>query len=301
MKIIFMGTSEFAVPILEKIITSANKVVAVFTAIPKPQGRGLLLTKTPVHKIAEKNNIVVHTPITLKSNEVYSIIDNIEADVIIVAAYGFLIPKTILESKKYKCINVHPSLLPRFRGAAPLQHTILAGDTSTGITIMQMDEGLDTGPILLQEQFSIENTIILPDLQNICACLGAQLLLQVLSNIDNITTKQQNSESTCYAHKLTKKDSFLNWEKTAFELNCQIRALNPWPGTFFIHNQKNIKIFKSTYDNIQHSYTPGTILTNPLAIACKQGLLFPTLLQCPGKRIMNAIEFLNGYKMSLNT
>lgn len=297
MKIIFMGTADFAVPTLEALISSNHEVVAVFSAPPKPKNRGMKLLASPVQILAETHNIPVYNPTSLRNDETFKLINHIEADIIIVVAYGFIVPKNILEAKKYGCLNLHPSSLPRWRGAAPLQRTIIAGDKSTSVCIMQMDEGLDTGDILHKEDFDLEENITLMQLHNKCANLGANMILEVLDNIDNITPIQQTEEGLEYANKLSKEESRINWKDSAYSIDCKIRGMNPWPGTYFTHNGNNIKILEAHYSGKPHNQKPGTVLDNSLSIACGKGSLKLLKLQLPGKSPLTIQEFLKGYRI----
>ncbi|MDF2965988.1 MAG: fmt [Rickettsiaceae bacterium] len=295
MKVIFMGTPEFAVPSLQAIIDSNHIVQAVFTQMPKPKGRGYEVTISPIHALADKYNIPVFTPKTLRNEEIQSQVDEIDADIIVVVAYGFIIPKRILEAKKFGCLNIHPSRLPRFRGAAPLQRTIMAGDKETSVCIMQMDEGLDTGDIILEEVFALPDDITLPELHNICSELGAKLLIKVLNNIDSLPRIAQTEEGVIYAHKISKEEARINWQDSAFTIDCKIRGLNPWPGSYFIYKGEQIKVLKAKYEDTSRDYVPGTVLSGDLTIACGKGLLTLLELQRPGKKALKTQEFLMGF------
>lgn len=299
MKIIFMGTPHFAVPTLSHLIDSDNEVVAVFSAPPKPKNRGMRLTPSPVHELAEKHNIPVHTPKSLRTEETMEIIDAIEADIIIIVAYGFIIPKNILESKKYGCLNLHPSSLPRWRGAAPLQRTIIAGDESTSVCIMQMDEGLDTGDVLLRKDFDLEDRITLTHLHDKCADIGAKMMIEVLNNIDDIIPVKQTDDGLVYADKLSKEESKIDWSNSAHSIDCKIRGMNPWPGVYFTHNGNNIKVLEAEYTDAKHNSTPGSIIDSSLNIACGNGALKLLKLQLPGKSALNTEDFLKGYKIEV--
>lgn len=292
-----MGTPDFAVPTLQNLIDSNHDVVAVFSAPPRPKNRGMKLTPSPVHELAEKHNIPVYNPTSLRIDETYNLINDIEADIIIVVAYGFIIPKNILEAKKYGCLNLHPSSLPRWRGAAPLQRTIISGDKSTSVCIMQMDEGLDTGDILLQEDFDLEDRITLPQLHDKCTNLGAKMMLYVLDNIDSITPIKQNEHGLLYANKLSKEEARIDWNNSAHSIDCQIRGMNPWPGAYFTHNGNNIKILESEYSDNEHNKSPGEILDDSMNIACSEGTLKPLRLQLAGKSALDTEDFLKGYKI----
>ncbi len=294
MKIIFMGTPDFAVPTLKALINSPHEIVAVFTQAPKPKGRGLELTESPVHLLAKAYNIPVYTPPTLKHPQYYQEALDIDADVIIVVAYGFIIPQIILDAKKYGCLNIHPSKLPKFRGAAPLQRTIMSGDTETAVCIMQMDAGVDTGDIIMQENFTIAHDISLKQLHDLCADKGATLLLQTLDNIDTLPRIKQNEEGASYAHKLSKEEGKIDWQKSAKQIECQIRGMNPWPGAFSNYGDMQVKILDATSHNKEHNFTPGTILPKELMIACGSGMLEIKQIQKPGKKAMDFDEFLRG-------
>ncbi len=293
-----MGTPEFAVPALDALIDSRNhKVVAVFSQKPKPKGRYLHIHDSAVSKLANDYNIPVYTPSTLRNDEALKLVQSINADIIVVAAYGFIIPKNILDSKKYGCLNIHPSKLPKYRGAAPLQRTIINGEKETAVCIMQMDENLDTGDILMQRNFDIPLDITLQELHDKCATLGAEMLIDVLDNITNLIPKKQDEKGATYAHKLTKKESIINWEESAFFIDCKVRGMNPWPGVYFEYQTKKIKIIKAQYLNIEHKELPGTILDEKnkfLDIACKNGALRILQVQPEGKKIMDAKDWQRG-------
>lgn len=289
-----MGTPEFAVPALTKLINSNHQVVAVFTQKPKAKGRGLLEAKSPVHQLALKHQIPVYIPSTLRNEETANLINNIAADIIVVIAYGFIVPKNILEAKKYGCLNIHPSDLPRHRGAAPLQRTIIEGDRKSSVCIMQMDEGLDTGDILMKEDFDLEDRVTLKELHDKCANLGAELLIKTLANIDDIVPKPQQSDGVTYAHKLTKEDGKINWQDSAYTIDCKIRGMNPWPSVYFSYNGKMIKILESDYLDKFHDFIPGTIINKNLEIACGKGMLVIKRLQQEGKKALSTEEFLRG-------
>ena len=297
MNIIFMGTPDFAVPSLLKLIESKNhQVVAVFSQKPKAQGRGMKIVESPVHRVANDHNIPVYTPITLKNEEADLLIKSIEADIIIVTAYGFIIPKNILEAKKYGCLNIHPSKLPKYRGAAPLQRTIIDGEKETAVCVMQMDAGLDTGDILMQKDFAITDNITFSQLHDKCANLGAGMLLEVLDNIDDIKPQKQSEEGVVYAHKLSKEESKINWYEPAFVIDCKVRGMNPWPGVYFEYLNKKVKLIEAKVINTKHDYNPGLVLSanSEVDVACGEGLLRIFKLQPEGKRIMDAAEYRNG-------
>ncbi|XVN43499.1 MAG: methionyl-tRNA formyltransferase [Candidatus Rickettsia vulgarisii] len=302
MKVIFMGTPQFAVPTLLKLINcQSHQVTAVFTQAPKSKGRGLNAVASPVHEVAEQYNIPVYTPTTLKTKEVTDIVEGIEADIIVVVAYGFIIPKLVLQSKKYGCLNIHPSSLPRHRGAAPLQRTIIEGDNETSVCVMQMDEGLDTGDIILQKSFPLSSRITLAELHDKCAEYGADLLLKVLNNIENLPRIVQSKEDVTYAHKLTKEEGKINWQENAYKIDCRIRGMNPWPGVYFEYNNKIVKVLEAEYSNENSNFSPSTVINDKLHVACGTGILIIKKLQQEGKKALNVEEFLRGVNIPAGT
>jgi methionyl-tRNA formyltransferase len=290
-----MGTPDFAVPAFENVINSdTHKIVSAFTTIPKAKGRGLKESLSPIHKLALERNIPVFTPTTLRTPEVTNLINSIDADLIVVVAYGFIIPKEILNSKKYGCLNIHPSDLPEYRGAAPMQRTIINGDNETAIAIIQMDEGLDTGPILLKQKLILPPRITLPILHDKCSEIGADLLIKALDQIDILPRVPQFKEGASYAHKLSKEEGKINWHEEVYKIDCKIRGMNRWPGVYFEYKGKIIKILEANYKNIDHSLAPGTIINNELAIACGKGVLIVKKLQQAGRAGLITEEFLRG-------
>jgi methionyl-tRNA formyltransferase len=299
MNIIFMGTPDFAVPSLQELIVSKNhNVVAVFTQRPKAKGRGMKLSSSPVHDLAASHNIQVYTPTTLRNEQAIELINSIEADIIVVVAYGFIIPKNILEAKKYGCLNVHPSKLPKYRGAAPLQRTIINGETETAVCIMQMDEGLDTGDIILQKDLKLDSRITLPELHDECAKIGGKLLVEVLDNITKLPRIKQSENGASYAHKLTKEEGKIDWNEDAFIIDCKIRGMNPWPGTYFEYEGKTIKVISAECTEKEHKSRPGTVLSNNCEVACGKGTLLIELLKPEGKGQMPAADYLRGISRS---
>lgn len=295
-----MGSPDFASPSLKKIIESrSHEVVAVFTSKPKPKNRGMKVSKSPIHMIADEHNIEVHTPSTLRDGETLRLIDDIEADIIIVVAYGFIVPEEILNLKKHGAINLHPSKLPRFRGAAPLQHTIISGDTETSICVIQMDKGLDTGDILAEEDYKLHPRITLEELANDTAQIGAKLIVEVLDNIENIQPRKQSSAEAAYASKLSKEDGRINWNKSAAEIDCMIRGMNPWPGTYFTFQNMLVKVLEAEATKKIISEQPGKIVENPIEVACGSNSIIIKKLQIPGKKPISAEEFSKGYRINL--
>ncbi len=252
-KIVFMGTPDFAVPTLQALInktkSSKYKIVAAYTKPPKKSGRNLNITLSPIHHLALEHNIAVYTPNTLKEDSIVNELRDLEPDIIIVVAYGIILPKTVLEIPKYGCINLHPSALPRWRGAAPLEHTIMAGDKNTDICIMKMDEGMDTGPVILRQSIEIDDRINSLELRQKTSQIGALMMCNVLDAvIDNSAHYEvQNHEGMTLASKLTAKDEQIDWNQQTHVIHNQIRALSPKPGAYFIDNNQVIKILQADY------------------------------------------------------
>jgi len=298
MNIVFMGTPSFAVPALEALITSQHNVVAVYTQPPRPAGRGHKETKSPVHELAIKHNIPVFTPSSLKKSEAQLEFTNHKADIAVVVAYGLLLPKQILDAYPLSCINVHPSLLPRWRGAAPIQRTIMAGDKKTSIIIMQMDEGLDTGDILLKEDMDIPYGTNAGTLHDMVSHKAAPILIKALDEIKVITPQKQSETGIEYAKKITKEDCKIDWTKPAQEIYQQILGLSPSPGAVFNYNNEMIKVFDAEVEDTKASSPPGTVLDDKLAISCGQNILRLLILQRPNKKRMDADEFLRGFPIT---
>ena len=292
-----MGTPEFSVPALKE-LSKYHEIIAVYTQAPKPSGRGHFQTLSPVHVLANDLNIPVFTPKTLRDDNTISEFLSLKADVAVVVAYGLILPKEILNAYKYGCINIHPSLLPFYRGAAPMQRTIMAGEKETALCIMQMDSGVDTGDILLMEKVTLNEYINYSKLSNHMALLGAELILKTLDNIDNIIPKKQEVIGS-YANKIKKEEGELNWQEASKTLMLKVLALNPWPGTFFYNKHEKIKVLEAKYSEEHHNNNPGDIIFKEknILIACKKGYFQPTIVQKSGKKSMPIEEFLKGNKL----
>lgn len=253
LKIVFMGTPDFAAAPLRKLLASEHRVTAVYTRAPKPKGRGQVLQKSPVHELAEAHNIPVYTPKSLKRDEkLQEEFANLDMDIAVVAAYGLILPKRVLEAPRFGCLNIHASLLPDWRGAAPIQYAIWKGDTKSGVTIMQMDEGLDTGAMLLKGEVPITLDTTAQTLHDALAETGGDLLLETLKHVEVGTLKpeKQDDAASTFAPMLTKEDGKIDWAKPAAEIDCQVRALNPWPGTYtYKRDGKRLKILKGHVEN----------------------------------------------------
>ena len=294
-----MGTPDFSVPALEE-LSKHHQVIAIYTQAPKPSGRGHLETPSPIHILANNLNIPVFTPKTLRNADAISEFLSLKADVVVVVAYGLILPKEVLNACKYGCINIHPSLLPFYRGAAPMQRTIMAGEKETALCIMQMDEGVDTGDVLLMEKVSINEDMNYSKLSGHMSSLGAKLLLETLKDIDNITPQKQEVTGS-YASKIKKEEGELSWKEESKTLMLKVLALNPWPGTFFYNQNEKIKVLEAKYSEESHNNNPGNIIQKEqtILIACKKGYFQPTVVQKPGKKAMPIQEFLKGNKLIL--
>ncbi len=299
MKVIFMGTPDFSCPTLQKLIESNHEILAVYTQQPKHANRGMKIFKSKIHQLAENNNLKVETPSSLKADIEKNNFKNYNADIAIVAAYGMLLPKEILEGTKLGCINIHPSKLPRWRGAAPLQRALINGDKETSVCIMQMDEGLDTGDIILEKHLKLNSEINLEELHNLCADIGAELTLEALEKIESgkFTRKKQSEVGVAYATKITKQDELINFDKPAEEIHNQIRGISPYPGAYFKMDGKKYKIFKSEFTSNNSNDKAGTIINTDFEIACSSGSLKPLVIQKEGKKAVPIKDFLNGNKI----
>ncbi|MBN9413288.1 MAG: methionyl-tRNA formyltransferase [Candidatus Paracaedimonas acanthamoebae] len=294
-RVIFMGTPDFAVPALQLLLDKGYHVIGIYTQPPRPAGRGYHVQKSPVHSLGDRYNIPVFTPKTLKTNEEQTLFKTLKADIAIVAAYGLILPQAILEAPRLGCLNIHGSLLPRWRGAAPIQRAILAGDHETGITIMQMDAGLDTGTMLSKESIPITPQTTASTLHDQLAPLGASLLLKTLEDLqhDQITPQPQPSEGVTYAHKITKQEGQLDWAQEAKMLERQVRAFTPWPGAWFIWQDEIYKVLAA--EVLSLSGKVGQVLDDQLTIACGQQAFRPQLIQKQGKKPCSLKDFLNGH------
>ncbi len=296
LKIVFMGTPDFAVPALQALIDSPHEVIAVYSQPPRPKGRGQKVVPSPVHALAGEHGIPVYTPQSLKKGEALEEFKALNADVAVVAAYGLILPPAALEAPRYGCLNIHASLLPRWRGAAPIQYAIWAGDAESGVTIMQMEEGLDTGPMIAKTTVPITPNTTSSMLHDQLAVQGAELILKVLENIEALKAEVQDNSLSTYASMLKKEDGLIDWSKPAAEIDRQIRALNPWPGTY----TPDFKIKEALLTDEKTDRKPGTFLDKKGHIACGGGSVLQILkLQPAGKNPMDFASALNGGYVSL--
>ena len=303
MRIVFMGTPDFAVPSLQALIDAGHDVCAVYTQPDKPQGRKQILTAPPVKTLALEHDIPVFQPNTLKNEDEQARLRELAPEVIIVVAYGKLLPKAVLDSPPHGCINVHGSLLPRWRGAAPIQWAVIAGDEMAGVTTMQMAEGLDTGDMLLTYETKVGEKETAGELFDRLAQSGAELLTQTLVKLDEITPRPQDDAQSCYAHMLDKQMAVIDWSKSAHEIDCLIRGLNPWPIARTTRSGERLKVFAAEKANGRGE--PGTVLeADPkkgLTVACGEGALGLTEIQLVGGKRMKATDFLRGHAIEVGT
>jgi methionyl-tRNA formyltransferase len=303
LSLVFMGTPEFAATSLGALIAAGHRIAAVYTQPPRPAGRGHRLQPSPVQLLGEQHGLPVRCPTGLRDPEAQAEFAALGADAAIVAAYGLILPKPILDAPRLGCLNVHASLLPRWRGAAPIQRAILAGDRETGITIMQMDEGLDTGPMLLQQAIPIGPKTTAGELTEQLAGLGASLVVEALDEAaaGRHMPRPQPEAGVTYAPKLRREEAQLDWRRPAAELERQVRAFDPWPGAFFLAREERIRVLSAETEPRGTAAAPGTVLDERLAIACGEGVLRPLRLQRPGRAPLDAAAFLRGFALPPGT
>lgn len=304
LKIVFMGSPGFAVPALDGLAKSNHDVVAVYSQPPRPAGRGHKLRPCPVHAASQDRGIPVYNPIHFKHPESITELQSHGADIAVVAAYGLLLPQGVLEAFPQGCINIHPSALPRWRGAAPIHRTVLAGDAQTAICIMQMDAGLDTGDVLLREDIPLPQTVTTGQLHDMLAERSVPLLLEALNRIEAGTSlpTPQGEDGVTYAKKISKAESQIDWSEPAETIERQIRGLNPYPTAVTSLNSEPIKIWEAEIARNGNTTRPGTALDDALAIACGENTTLRLLiLQRPGKKPMPASEFLRGCPVPAGT
>ncbi|WP_370032984.1 methionyl-tRNA formyltransferase [Qipengyuania mesophila] len=299
MRIIFMGSPEFAVPTLQALVDAAHEVVCVYTQPPRPGGRrGKELTPTPVHQRASDLGIEVRHPTSLKSPEEQAAFAALDADIAVVAAYGLILPQAILDAPKHGCLNVHASILPRWRGAAPIHRAVMAGDPVTGVTIMQMEAGLDTGPMIAFARTPIEDKTT-GELTEELAEIGAQLMVGTLIDLKALHPLPQDDAEATYAAKIDKGEARIGWDRPAKEVVRQIHGLSPFPGAWFELDGQRVKLLRA--ELVEGSGAPGEVLDDRLAIACIEGALRPVELQRAGKPRMDLDTFLRGNAVAPGT
>ena len=295
----FFGTPDFAVPVLAGLLEAGHGVVCVYSQPPRPAGRGHRARPAPVHRFAEARGLAVRTPTTLKDPKVQRDFAALGLDAAVVAAYGLLLPAEILSAPRLGCLNVHASLLPRWRGAAPIARAILAGDAESGVTIMQMSEGLDSGAMVLQERMPVPSAATAASLEDALAGLGARLIVQALDGLDQgrLEPVPQPADGVTWAAKLTRAEGRLDWHRPAAELERRVRAFAPQPGAWFTHDGERIKVLAAAIAPAEGEGRPGVVLDDRLTVACGEGALRLLELQRAGRAAMSAAAFLRGYEI----
>ena len=302
MNLLFAGTPEFAAHSLQALLDSEHQVLAVYTQPDRPAGRGRKLTASPVKALALEHDLPVLQPQTLREAEVQQALADWQADVLVVVAYGLILPQAVLDAPRLGCLNVHASLLPRWRGAAPIQRAILAGDTETGVTIMQMDAGLDTGDMLYKVSCPIEPTDTAATLHDRLAGLGAMALVETLRRLDagEVQPEKQDDAQATYAEKLQKSEALIEWSQSAEVLSRTVRAFNPWPVAFTRWHDQNLRIWFAQALKETRDAPPGTVLAESregIDVATGEGVLRITQLQLPGGKALDAGQFLNAHSL----
>jgi len=296
LRLAFMGTPDFAVPTLAELVAQGHNIACVYSQPPRPKGRGLSADPSPVHKFALNAGLAVRTPLTLRDDAQQELFRALEIDAAIVVAYGLLLPKPVLEAPKLGCFNLHGSLLPRWRGAAPIQRAIMAGDTETGVMVMRMEEGLDTGPVLMAERTPVGRETY-GELHDELSRLGADLMVRALSALErgSVTETPQAADGVTYAKKILKDEARIDWAKSAREIDCLIRGLSPVPGAWCRVKGERLKILYA--EPVEGKGAPGTVIDDKLTVACGEGALSLLRLQRAGKSAMTAEELLRGFAL----
>ncbi|MEX2452014.1 MAG: methionyl-tRNA formyltransferase [Rhodospirillales bacterium] len=303
LRIIFMGSPDFSVPILRALIEAGHEIVCVYAQPPRPAGRGHKERPCPVHAFARDRNLPVRTPRTLKDDSAQAEFAALAADIAVVAAYGLILPQAVLDAPRFGCVNVHASLLPRWRGAAPIQRAILAGDAESGVTVMQMDAGLDTGAMLMQGTVPIEADTTAQVLHDRLAGLGAALIVRALEGIaaGMLTPTPQPEDGVTYAAKIERGEGRLDWTQSAGALERHVRAFTPWPGAWFEYGGERIKVLQVRAIEGNEGGAPGTVLDERLTVACGDGAVRLERLQRAGRSALDAATFLRGFALPSGT
>ena len=309
MRLVFMGTPDFALPSLQALYDAGHEIVGVFTQPDRPAGRGKKVTASPVKLLAERLQLPVFQPDRLKTPANVELLKELAPECIVVVAYGQILSKEILDIPRYGCINVHASLLPAYRGAAPIHWAVINGETKTGVTTMLMDEGLDTGDILLSAEYEISSTATTGEVHDALAVLGAQILLETLNGLKHGTiTPRKQPQNFTYAPLLKREHERLDWNWSAWVIHNRIRGLNPWPGAFTTYRGEQIKIWQSkiieneSVSDSANEFKPGQIIaftSNGLEVMTGEGRLEISLLQPAGKKKMSAVDFINGRRVKI--
>ena len=298
-----MGTPDIAVPALAALIEAGHDIACVYTQPPRPAGRGHRLRRSPVHEFAESKGLTVRHPDSLKSPDIQAEFTGLAADAAIVIAYGLILPAAVLAAPRLGCLNIHMSLLPRWRGAAPIHRAIEAGDRETGVSIMQMDAGLDTGPVLVVEKMPITPQTTAGTLHDDLAALGARMIVDIAAKLaaGPVEAMPQDDDGATYAKKITRDQGRLDWRRDAGSLAQLVRAFHPWPGTSFAHGETVIRVMEAEPVEWRGQQAPGTVLDTAPTIACGSGALRLRRLQRPGKAAADADAFLRGYDLPVGT
>ena len=301
--LIFMGSPEFSIPALQALLDAGHRVTCVYAQPPRPANRGHKETPCPVHAFALEKGLPVRTPKSLKGADEQAAFAALKADAAVVVAYGLILPQAVLDAPRLGCLNIHASLLPRWRGAAPIQRAIQAGDRETGVTIMQMDAGLDTGPMLLDGRLPITETTTAGALHDDLSALGSDLIVRALDGLQagTLLATPQPADGVTYAAKLDKAEGRLDWTKPAAELARTVRAFDPWPGTWFEMGKERIKVLAAEAIERSSDAAPGTVLDDRATIQCGDGALRLMRMQRPGKGAMEAADFLRGFDLPKGT
>jgi methionyl-tRNA formyltransferase len=299
MKVVFMGTPDFSVPVLDALVAAGHDIAAVYCQPPRPAGRGKKETPTPVHQRAEELGLPVRHPVSLKTPEAQADFAALDADVAVVVAYGLILPQAVLDAPRHGCLNIHASLLPRWRGAAPIHRAIMAGDAETGICIMQMEAGLDTGPVLLREATLIGPEETTGQLHDRLSAMGARLIVDALARLDDLVPAVQPEAGVTYAAKIDKAEAAVDWTRPAPEVDRLIRGLSPFPGAWIEHDGQRIKLLASRLATGQGA--PGTVLDDALTVACGRDAVQLLRLQRAGRGAQDAAEFLRGQPLPKGT
>lgn len=305
LRIVFMGTPDFSVPALSEIVGAGHDVVGVYTQPPRPAGRGMEPRKSPVHRFAEEAGLRVFTPKSLRRADVQAGFTSLGADVAVVAAYGLILPKAILDAPPFGCLNLHGSLLPRWRGAAPIQRAIMAGDKETGVMVMKMEEGLDTGPVALSDRILIGPDSTAGEIHDHLALMGASLMLKALALLERgeLSFAPQPAEGVTYAAKISKEETRIDWSRPASDIHDMVRALSPFPGAWFEAllggKAERVKVLRTVV--VPGKGEPGMLLDNHLTVACGTQALHLTQVQRAGRRPVGGAEFLRGFPLAKGT
>jgi len=300
LRLAFLGTPDFAVPTLAELIAQGHDIAAVYSQPPRPKGRGMGTEPGPVHKFAQTAGLQVRTPLSLKGAPEQAAFAELNLDAAVVVAYGLILPKAILDAPRLGCFNLHGSLLPRWRGAAPIQRAVMAGDAESGVMVMHMDEGLDTGPVLMAERVAIGRKTS-GELADLLSRLGADLMVRALSALERgpLQEHQQPETGVTYAKKIAKEEACIDWNKSAVEIDCLIRGLAPNPGAYGNIKGERLKIVYA--EPSAGKAVPGQIISNDLTVACGEGALRLMRVQRAGGKVMDASELLKGFALGPGT